>query len=92
MEGVHEIRQVAKSNLECNIADAPVRIGQERGRAAQTRSQQILMRSEPCHSRKQPQKMKRAHADPRRDLLEPQGLARVRVDEQGGLDRTTAVS
>jgi len=92
MKRAHEIRQVTESNLERNIADAPVGVGEKLGSSAKARPHEILMRGEPRYSRKQPQKVKRTHARQCGDLLESQWLTGMGVDEQGGLDGAPAVS
>ena len=44
MEGAHEVRQVGKADIECDIADWPIVGGQRACGAAQPGAQQVLVR------------------------------------------------
>ena len=70
MEGAHEVRQVGKADIECDIADRPIVSGKRACGAAQPRAQQVLMRRHADDAGKQPQEMKRAQSRLARGALE----------------------
>src|SRR5436853_5582309 len=66
VEGADEVRDVAKSDVEGNAGDRGRPVGEEARRAPQPRADEVLVRRDSEHARKQPEEVERAQARPRR--------------------------
>ena len=92
MEGAHEVRQVGKADIECDIADRPIVGRESAGGAAQARTQQVLMRRHADDARKQSQEMKGTQPRLTRGTVEIDGLVRVRIEPERCFNRTPAIA
>ena len=92
VEGAHEVRQIAKADIECDIADRPIVGGQRACGAAQPRAQQVLMRRHADDAGKQPQEMKGTQPRLARGTVEIDGLVRVRIEPERCFDGTPAIA
>ena len=62
MKGAHEVRQVRESDVECDIDDRAVVLGQRPGGAPQPGPQQVLMRGDSDDVREQAQEVVRTQS------------------------------
>src|SRR5262249_54736492 len=87
MEGADEIGEIAKTDVIGDIGYIPAVLGQQACRMAQPRANEILMRGDAQHARKQAQKMERADAGFGCRIVQSDLPMRMRIDPQRGFHR-----
>src|SRR5688572_29864855 len=92
VKAAHEVRQVGKADIEGDLGDRLLCVGEQPRRMAQPRAHQILVRRDVEHAGKEPQEMKRAQPGRSRDAIEVEVFARVRVDPVRRFDRASPVA
>ena len=91
MERADEVRQVAETDVEGNLGDGTFVVGQQARGVTQPRTDEVLMRGDAEHQRKEPQEMKRTEAGFDGGIVEADWLVRMRVYPERGFDRAAAV-
>src|SRR5688572_14190972 len=59
-EGANEVRQIGEADVEGDLADRAISVGEEPGGAAQPGPDQVLVRGHADHPREQAKEVKRA--------------------------------
>jgi len=92
MEGAHEVGKVGKADIEGDVGDRAIVVGQQARCMAQTRAHQILVRGHADHFREQAQEMERAQFSLARCAAQIDLLVRMFVEPHRRLDRTAAIA
>lgn len=86
MEGVHEIGEIAETDVQRDVGYGLLAVSQQISRAPQTAPDQVLVGCDADHAGEHPQEMEQAHVRETRRSLQVYRIGRMRIDPERNVD------